>query len=122
MVIAGLAVLLGIGKEIGWLPVIFVICLSGFVVPAFVANVWLRVGLAFGMTGLLLGIVNGILVLEQSSPGDPILYLTLIAPLRLLSEVSAAAIVVSSLLRWGCRQYLEYRSVLELSESDPPEE
>ncbi|MCC9606680.1 hypothetical protein LOC68_16650 [Blastopirellula sp. JC732] len=74
------------------------------------------------MTGLLLGIVNGILVLEQSSPGDPILYLTLIAPLRLLSEVSAAAIVVSSLLRWGCRQYLEYRSVLELSESDPPEE
>ncbi|PQO47570.1 hypothetical protein [Blastopirellula marina] len=73
---------------------------SGFVVPAFIPNVWLRVSVAFLMTTLaadtLVGLVNW--ALDDTKSGTRLEYF--IDPLPQMAILGAMAAASSSGIRW----------------------
>ncbi|MCC9606681.1 hypothetical protein LOC68_16645 [Blastopirellula sp. JC732] len=95
--IALIAVALAIGRFIGLKGSLAFICVSGFVVPALVGNLWIRAALAFGLTGIAIFALHALLAEDGARSLSQMLY----SPIRLTLFVGVGALLFSSRLRWG---------------------
>ncbi|WP_131282121.1 hypothetical protein [Blastopirellula marina] len=93
--------MLAIGRQVGLLWLLFFFFVAGFIAPAILKNAWLRMGIAFGISGgsiwMMQVFLHSALVDEFQSPLSALTAESLPSSIFL----GLIAVATSSLLRWS---------------------